>query len=103
MRPRILFVSASRPSLVVAPNPGGAAGYTVSFGMPVAGRVALSIFDVAGRRVATLLDGDRPPGAARLRWDDRSAQGRPVGGGVYFARLDTAAGARTVKLVHLDR
>jgi hypothetical protein len=103
--PPVGAVAAAAPgarlSLAVAPNPGGAAGYTLAFGLPAAGAAKLQLFDVAGRRVATLLDGNRPAGAARLRWDGCSANGEPIGAGVYFARLETTAGARTVKIVHL--
>jgi hypothetical protein len=90
-------------ALGVAPNPGGSSGYTVSLGLPADGPATLRLFDVAGRRVATLLEGDRPAGSARLRWDGRSAGGSPVAAGMYFARLETQTGSRTVKIVHLAR
>ena len=75
----------------------------MSFGLPASGRANVRLFDVAGRRVVTLVDGVRPAGVTRIRWDGRSEAGRPAGPGVYFARLEAAAGARTVKLVHLAR
>jgi hypothetical protein len=90
-------------SLGIAPNPGGRGDYTVSFGLPAAGPAKLEMYDVTGRRVVTLIDEDRPAGAARLRWNGRSSSGRRLAAGVYFARLQTEAGARTAKLVHLAR
>lgn len=58
------------------------------------GHVSLELLDVAGRRVATLVDGVRPAGRAAASFD---AAG--MGAGVYFARLRTAEGTRTAKIV----
>ena len=56
------------------------------FGLPVAGRVDLAVFDVTGRRVATIESGELPAG-----WHDRAwtadTDGRAPASGVYFARL----------------
>src|SRR5207249_9828397 len=56
------------------------------FGLPQAGRVDLAVFDVTGRRVATLESGELPAG-----WHDRAwtadTDGRAPASGVYFARL----------------
>jgi hypothetical protein len=62
-------------------NPGRASG-TLEFDLPRAGRAVLSLFDVAGRRLATLGDAGHEPGRYRVHW---SAPGlRP---GNYFVRL----------------
>jgi len=54
--------------------------------LPERARIRLSIHDVAGRRVATLLDGEREAGVHTVSWDFRGeiASRSP---GVYFARL----------------
>ncbi len=49
---------------------------------------------MAGRRDATLVDGVRPAGRAAASFDAAS-----MGAGVYFARLRTAEGTRTAKVV----
>ena len=46
------------------------------------GQVNLSVFDVLGRRIATLVDEVRPAGAYTLRWDASSFPS-----GIYFCRL----------------
>lgn len=63
--------------------------------------MTLSLFDVAGRRVRTLLRGVQPPGPGSVVWDGSDARGRPVGSGVYFARLQTASGLSQQKLLLL--
>ena len=69
----------------------------LAFTLPAAGRVQLLIFDVEGRRVATLVDGERPAGRFQARWNGRSDGGASARAGVYFARLRTLAGQRVVK------
>lgn len=66
--------------------------------LPAPMRVHLAVFDVLGRRLATLIDGELPSGPTRLSWDGRNANGASVGPGVYFARLTCAAGRSVVRL-----
>ncbi|HDR06778.1 MAG TPA: T9SS type A sorting domain-containing protein, partial [Candidatus Coatesbacteria bacterium] len=75
------------------PNP--AAGL-VSFDLelPADGSVELAIYDLSGRRVATAASGELAAGRHTVSWD---AGGAPAG--VYIARLVTADGALTTRLV----
>lgn len=49
--------------------------------------VSLAVYDLQGRRVAELVNGVLAPGPHTLTWDGRGVDGRPVGSGVYFYRL----------------
>ena len=71
---------------------------TFSFSLPKSGRVTLAIYDVRGALVATLLDADLPEGEQSVEWTGLGDGGTPMPSGVYFARLETAAGMRTVKV-----
>ena len=64
-------------------------------------RVRLAIYDVVGRRLATLLDQELPAGATDWMWRGRDESGGRVASGVYFARLTCANGARVSKLIML--
>jgi hypothetical protein len=89
-----LFLAQNRPN----PCRGATAiVFTTAEGAPA--RVA--VFDVAGREVVRLFDGPAGPGANTVTWDGRSAAGTPVRPGMYFYRLETAAGTRTRKLILL--
>lgn len=55
---------------------------------PGARRARLDIYDVRGRRVATLLDGPLAAGLGELIWHGRDAAGRRLASGLYFARLE---------------
>ena len=67
------------------PNPSSGA-VELELALPAAGEATVDVFDVHGRRVATILSGARPEGVHSVRWDARDANGRRVGSGVYFVR-----------------
>ena len=60
---------------------------SVKFDLPAAGRVRLAIFDVTGRRVATLVDRRLDPGPHETVWSGCDDTGRRVSSGAYFMRL----------------
>jgi hypothetical protein len=51
------------------------------------GPATLEICNLLGVRVRTLLDGPAAAGLAAATWDGKDDAGRPLGPGVYFARL----------------
>ena len=55
----------------------------------------LRVFDVAGREVATLADGNEPAGNYRISWDGRGRGGEAMASGVYFYRLSILQSGRT--------
>jgi hypothetical protein len=90
-------VAAGAPFVDARPNPF--AGSTrLAFRVPAgSGRATLSVFDVRGRRVRSLLDGLVTEGSGTATWDARDDRGRPVPAGIYFYRLETADGTATGK------
>lgn len=89
-------------SLVAGPQPSAGA-VELSFTRASAGHASLVVLDAAGRRVRTLLDASRPAGAYSVRWDGRDDAGGAAAPGVYFARLTTADGVVTKRVVRLGR
>lgn len=77
----------------------GPGARTFSFTMGRAGSARLHVFDVAGRLVARLADGPIAEGPHSVSWNGRTGGGDPVGSGIYFARLETADGSRTLKVI----
>ncbi len=59
----------------------------------------LVIFDVQGRRVADLVDGELAAGTHRVMWQATDAQGGALPSGVYFANLRAGEYSETRKLV----
>ena len=70
----------------------------------VAGRSAratLAIYDLAGRRVATLVDRAVDGGKHRVQWDGRGDRGERLASGVYFARLTVGDEVDVAKMIML--
>ena len=87
--------------LKIGPNPTGS-GATISFRLDHGGPVALGIYDASGRLVRRLQSCPMPPGDQQVRWDGSDRKGRSVESGIYFARLETAHGRRTAKIVRTN-
>lgn len=85
------------PSLSITPNPSRNRS-TLAWSLSRAGNVRLEVFDVAGRRLATLVDGPRAAGHHQADLNLRTALGRPVGDGIYLVRLVTQDGVTVGKL-----
>lgn len=84
------------------PNP--ISGSTrIAFELPAAGSGTLEIFDVAGRLVRTVRDGDFPSGRSEVEWDARDAAGAAVRPGIYLYRLTVGSRSVAKKLVVADR
>lgn len=64
----------------------------ISFTLPEATDIDLCVFDLIGRKVATLYSGHANAGNTEIRWDARTATGVELPSGVYFYRLTVAEG-----------
>ncbi|HQU71498.1 MAG TPA: peptidoglycan DD-metalloendopeptidase family protein [Calditrichia bacterium] len=63
--------------------------------------IRLDVFDVLGKRVATLADAEhvRPAGWQSVAWDGRDAAGKAVASGVYLCRMQVGAQVVTRKMM----
>jgi hypothetical protein len=64
-------------------------------------RVKLTVHDVAGNRVAILLDRELGAGPHARLWDGRDSRGEAVPSGVYYYRLVTSTAVLSKKAVLL--
>lgn len=80
------------------PNPF-ASRTTFAYALPRSGRVQLEIYDVAGRLIRTLVDGNETAGRKRVAWDSQDSSGRRSSNGIYFYRLRYEREVRTGKLL----
>jgi hypothetical protein len=74
---------------------------TIRFRMGESQRVRLAIYDLRGRRVASLVDETLPGGDYQRSWDGRDADGRPQASGIYFARLQVGRQVESRKMTLL--
>jgi hypothetical protein len=87
------------------PNPFNPAT-TISIDVPDNGTarcpIRLTIFDVRGRKVRILLEGELPAGRHRVVWNGRDSAGGRVASGVYLYRLDAGTSRFTRKMLMLE-
>jgi hypothetical protein len=92
----------SFPRLAPArPNPSHGDA-TISFALPTSGAVALRVYDVNGRHVCTLLEGQVSAGEHSVRWDGRTTSGGRAPAGLYFYELRAGSTRSSNRLVLLD-
>ena len=84
--------------VAIVPNPSAGA-VTVRFAVARADWTRLAIYDVAGRRMWSLVDAPSSAGVHEARWDGRTSDGRGVKSGMYFARLDVGGTVQTKPLM----
>ncbi len=84
----------------VTPNPFNPMT-TISYGAPRPGDVEVAIYNIAGKRVATLVDGHVEAGFHTAVWHGRDDDGHQVASGVYFCRMTAEAFDDAVKMVLL--
>jgi subtilisin-like proprotein convertase family protein len=74
---------------------------TVSYGTPSEAKVSLVVYNVAGRQVRTLVDGEVDAGYHVAVWDGRDDHGVEVSSGVYFCRMVAEGFDDSTKMVLL--
>ena len=67
------------------PNPAERS-IELRYGLPLEGAVRVSIYDVTGRELARLVDGNASPGWHSVVWNGRDEKGAPFAPGVYLVR-----------------
>ncbi|WP_456427797.1 FlgD immunoglobulin-like domain containing protein, partial [Rhodocaloribacter sp.] len=73
----------------------------IVFALPEASSVRLTVYDVLGREVATLVSGRRAAGTYTATWDGRTATGAPVPSGVYLYRIEAGSFVQTRRMMLL--
>lgn len=87
--------------LRAAPNPFQAVT-TFAFTTGRPGNVRLTLYDVAGRTVRTLVDGELRAGNHITLWDGRDAAGQTLSAGIYFAHIRSADQRTSVRVVRTE-
>lgn len=84
-----------------SPIPNPAPGLvTLGLDLPRAGKLVVEVFDIGGRRVASLHDGPSPAGPLQLRWDP--AQGGAITpAGVYYARARLGDESASIRIARV--
>ena len=94
--------TTTRQSLTLAlkvpqPNPFKR-NTNITFSIPKKQKVEVSVFDVTGRRIRTLINSTLQPGIYTVKWDGTNSHGQLVSQGLYFVSLKTPTKNLTKKL-----
>lgn len=73
----------------------------MAFSLPEPSRVNLSVFNVLGQHVRTVVDEDMPAGYHTVVWDGANESGSTVASGLYFYRLEAGSFVETKKAMVL--
>jgi hypothetical protein len=71
---------------------------TVAFSLPETGPATVTVFDVMGRKVATLVDRELAAGAHTVSWAGESDGGGRLASGLYVVRLKAGDEVRTQRM-----
>ncbi len=87
-----------RTEVTARPNPFER-GTLISYALPIAGNVSVTVYDAAGRPIRMLENGYRQAGRYAVAWDGRADNGTLVPAGIYFYTLSTDQTSLSEKLV----
>ena len=60
---------------------------TIPYAVGIDGLVTIHLYDLAGQRIRTLVQGEHQTGTYKVTWDGRDNSGRSVSTGVYLVHL----------------
>ncbi|MDP8285336.1 MAG: T9SS type A sorting domain-containing protein, partial [Candidatus Electryonea clarkiae] len=85
---------------VAYPNPFNPTT-TVPFTLPADSKVKISIFNILGQNVETLINKRMDAGYHHVTWDGTSQHNIPVSSGIYFINMEAGSFVKTQKIVML--
>jgi photosystem II stability/assembly factor-like uncharacterized protein len=97
---RVVTDEAELALLPNVPNPFNPST-RIRYVLPTRANVRVTIYDVAGRPVATLVDREQAPGQYDVEWNGTDAGGSRVASGIYLARIEAGKRALSRKMVLL--
>ena len=88
-------------SLNVYPNPS-VNTTTIDFSIAKPGRVIVSLYDVSGKKLLSMVNGVFNAGNHSIIWNRKNVNGNRVSEGIYFIRLKTSNHELRKKLILID-
>jgi len=82
----------------VRPNPFSKTAI-IRYALPRTSEISLTIYDISGKLIKTLISQIQPPGYYTVSWDCRDSGERRVAKGIYFIRMGTPVYASNQKLI----
>ncbi|MBN1893440.1 T9SS type A sorting domain-containing protein, partial [bacterium] len=71
----------------------------IHYAIPEQGSVKISVFNLTGQSVRTLVDERKAPGKYAVRWDGRNDHGQPMPSGIYIYRIRSENRVKSRRMV----
>ncbi len=71
----------------------------ISYSIPRTVQVHLSIYNLRGEKIITLMNGQKSPGHYQVEWDGKDMSGNPVASGIYLYRIKAGQFVMTRKML----
>jgi hypothetical protein len=71
----------------------------IPYSIPKASHVELSIFNLRGEKITTLINGQKTTGHYKVEWNGKDMAGKQVSSGIYLYRLETESFVQTKKML----
>lgn len=104
--PDVLSTSVEKGNVIPAefklnqnfPNPFNPTT-TIKYSIGKASEVKMTVFDILGKKVKTLVNETQAPGTYQVTWDGTNALDQKVGTGIYFYKLETKDNSQINKML----
>ena len=73
----------------------------ISYQLSTVSKVQIKVYDILGKEIATLVNGEKPAGKYQITWKGTDNYGNKVSSGVYFYRIITNNFVQTKKMILL--
>lgn len=70
----------------------------ISYALPANAYVRLTIYNILGQKVKTLVNGEEMAGYKNVIWDGKNDRGQEVSSGIYFYRIKAGSFTKTAKM-----
>lgn len=74
---------------------------TLEYALPEKRDVQIEVYDLLGRRIRVLAEGEQTAGTHTVQWDGQNETGRPVASGTYLVRLEAGDQTRSIKMTRV--
>ncbi len=71
----------------------------ISFDVPRKSNITLTVYNILGQKVTTLVDREMAPGSYEVDWDGKTDGGTEVASGVYFYKIKADSFVETKKMM----
>jgi hypothetical protein len=75
---------------------------TIKYSLPIQSKVTLSIYNILGQEIRTLVDEVQSSGIKTISWNGRDNHGKQVSSGIYLYRIQSGVFTATKKMVLVE-